>query len=85
MVRAAPVNLWGYKPCKRLDCCHGYTHQQCGRGWQVYLTPSSQASMWGTGFGDQREGQQGRYRHGRDGQSRGLNALGAGDMGLRPV
>ena len=40
--------------------------------------------MGGTGVGDQRDGQQGRYRHGRDGQSRGLNALGAGDMGLRP-
>ena len=49
-----------------------------------FSTPSSQASMGETGVGDRRDGQQGRYRHGRDGQSRGCNAPGTGDMGLRP-
>ena len=67
-----------------LVCFHGYKHHQCVRCWQISLTPSPQASMGGTGVGDQRDGQQGRDRHGRDGQSRGCNAPGAGDLGLRP-
>ena len=67
-----------------LVCCHGYKHHQCVRCWQISITPSSHASMGGTGVGDQRDGQQGRYRHGRDGQSGGCNTPGAGDTGLRP-
>ena len=67
-----------------LVCFHGYKHHQCVRCWQISLTPSPQGSMGGTGVGDQRDGQQGRDRHGSDGQSRGCNAPGAGDLGLRP-
>ena len=40
--------------------------------------------MGGTCVGNQRDGQQGRDRHGRGEQSRGCNAPGAGDLGLRP-
>ena len=58
---------------------------QCVRRSQISRTPSSHACMWGAGAGDQREGQQGRYRHGRDGQNRGCNAPGAGTWDYGPV